>query len=376
MEGVAGSELAAFLSHHQRTDSPYSTGELSRWGSTPPVVRVASGALTHNIRDVQRAVEIINGALPRDYQMTFDPTPKEVEQREFGRTYGEYFPGEIVILFVPSVYGRGFAQANYGREPEIFGPETDLHVSGRISVAGNGSLALIIHEIGHVLGIDGDTWANVHILYPNSIMTYSPDTGIRPSGRDVIYPLDRDSFLALYTVLRPGMTSAEIDAALAGWTATAYRIQDGFDLGQEHLSFGAWSRGVWAESWADYTPAPIPLADNPVLIGQATWNGRMVGFEPDGDAVRGDAALTVDLDTLDGALGFNDLKIWTVGVNPATAAGAVWGSGSLSYDIEVAGASFADSTGEIMGGFVGPNHEGMAGTLERDDLSAGFGGVR
>lgn len=192
----------------------------------------------------------------------------------------------------------------------------------------------------------------------------------------MIYPLDRDSFLALYTVLRPGMTPAQIDAALAGWTATAYRIQDGFELGDEHLSFGAWSRGVWAESWADYTPSSIPLADNTALTGSATWNGRVAGFEPDGDAVRGDAALTVALDTLDGDVAFNDLKTWTAGVNPATTAGVVWGSGSLSYDIEVTGAWFADSTGEVMGGFVGPNHEGMAGTLERDDLSAGFGGVR
>ena len=32
--------------------------------------------------------------------------------------------------------------------------------------------------------------------------------------------------------------------------------------------------------------------------------------------------------------------------------------------------------GAVTGGFFGNMHEGMAGTLERDDLAAGFGGVR
>jgi len=392
-EGVSGARLAGFLAHHYVTDSPYVVGGLERWGSTPPVVRIAAGATAQHLREVRRAVEIINSALPLDYQMTFDPTPREVTEREFGNVDGEYFPGEIVILFTPDTWLGGYMQSSYGREPEIFGRKTDLTISGRISVDGddsyNGSYgrtfnwhrqALVIHEIGHALGIGGDTWANINHLYPDSIMTYFPGMGLDPNGQgqdsDMIFPLDRDSFLALYTVLRPGMTPAQINAALAGWTATAYRIQDGFDLGDEHLSFGAWSRGVWAESWADYTPSSIPLADNPALTGSATWNGRVAGLEPDGDAVRGDVALTVALDTLDGDVAFTDLRTWTAGVNPVTAAGVSWGGGSLSYDIEVTGTSFADSTGEVKGGFVGPNHEGMAGTLERDDLSAGFGGVR
>ena len=32
--------------------------------------------------------------------------------------------------------------------------------------------------------------------------------------------------------------------------------------------------------------------------------------------------------------------------------------------------------GTVTGAFFGPAHEGMGGVLERDDLSAGFGGKR
>lgn len=382
-EGIPGARLAGFLTHHDATDSPYSIEGLERWGSTPPVVRVVLGARPAYVRDVQRAVEIINSALPRDFQMTFDPTFREAKEKKFGHANGEYFDGEITVLFADSGPGGpgGWAQSSYGREPERYGPATDLVKAARVSVdsdeTGAHRLALIIHEIGHVLGIGGDTWADIYSIYPNSIMTYAPGQPLQPNGSAVLYPLDRDSFLALYSVLEPGMSPDEVTAALAGWTATAYRVQDGFDFGDGHtLSFGAWSRGVWAESWTDYTPSGTPLASNTTLTGSATWNGRMAGLEPDGDAVRGNVALTVVLDTLDGDVAFTDLRTWTAGVNPATATGVAWGSGSLSYDIEVTGASFANNTGEVKGGFVGPNHEGMAGTLERDDLSAGFGGVR
>ncbi len=164
-EGVSGARLAGFLSHHQRTDSPYTYEVLDRWGSTPPVVRIAAGATAQHVREVRRAVEIINSALPLAYQMTFDPAPREVTEREFGNAKEEHFPGEIVILFTPDTWLGGYKQSSFGREPEIFGRTTDLPISARISVDGDDlrgnygrtfnwhRQALVIHEIGHTLGI-------------------------------------------------------------------------------------------------------------------------------------------------------------------------------------------------------------------------------
>ena len=221
--GVTGQSLAGFLGYHDANDSPFSIDGLERWGSTPPVVRVAAaGATPRYVREVRRAVEIINSALPRSWQLTFDPTLRPDADGEFGREEG-HFDNEITVNFYTENRG-GFSRARYGREPDVYGPDTDLHTAARISIgdptSGNHRLALIIHEIGHALGIGGDTWGEIENLWPRSIMTYQDGQPLRPNGRQMLYRLDRDSFLALYTVLAPGMTPDEITAALAGWTAT------------------------------------------------------------------------------------------------------------------------------------------------------------
>ena len=59
--------------------------------------------------------------------------------------------------------------------------------------------------------------------------------------------------------------------------------------------------------------------------------------------------------------------------------GATWHDGDLRYDIEVRGNTFVQTGGDdgtVTGAFFGPEHEGMGGVQERDDLSAGFGGTR
>ena len=57
----------------------------------------------------------------------------------------------------------------------------------------------------------------------------------------------------------------------------------------------------------------------------------------------------------------------------------MWGDGDLNYDIAVEGNVFARTGGDegvIAGAFFGASHQGMGGTLVRDDLGAGFAGTR
>ena len=57
----------------------------------------------------------------------------------------------------------------------------------------------------------------------------------------------------------------------------------------------------------------------------------------------------------------------------------MWGDGDLGYTIAVNGNTFVQTggdTGTVTGAFLGRAHEGMGGVLERNDLSAGFGGKR
>ena len=187
-------------------------------------------------------------------------------------------------------------------------------------------------------------------------------------------PLDRDSFLALYAVLEPGMSPDEVAAALAGWTATAYRVQDGFALGDEHLSFGAWSRGVWAVVLGrlhafQHPPCQQPDPDRQRHVERALGRpgaGRRCGSRRRGPD-RGSryprrryrVHRSQDLGRRRGSLDRSRVSHGAVAASPT--ASRLWVR------------SFADSTGEIMGGLVGPNHEGMAGTLER---YRSVGGVR
>ena len=51
---------------------------------------------------------------------------------------------------------------------------------------------------------------------------------------------------------------------------------------------------------------------------------------------------------------------------------------SLSYGVTVVDNGFADASGMLSGGFFGPAHDEMAGTLNDSEqhLLAGFGGVQ
>ena len=106
----------------------------------------------------------------------------------------------------------------------------------------------------------------------------------------------------------------------------------------------------------------------------------MIGLTPDAEAVAGTADLSVDLATLTGTVEFAGLEQWAANTAPgAPGTGAIWDDGDLRYGIEIRGNTFVQTGGDagtVTGAFFGPAHEGMGGVLERDDLSAGFGGKR
>ena len=120
------------------------------------------------------------------------------------------------------------------------------------------------------------------------------------------------------------------------------------------------------------------LAENAELTGTVSWSGSLLGVDLERGAafapVTGNAALTVDLAALDGQASFDDLRVGT------RADDAPFRRPSLSYAISMEGNSFADTAGHVQGGFFGPAHEEMAGTLDDRtpgvELLAGFGGKR
>ena len=157
------------------------------------------------------------------------------------------------------------------------------------------------------------------------------------------------------------------------------------------------------------------------------WRGSLVGFTPEGGSVTGSVTLS-DFDfggRNHRGIGPNRKAGWDPGkgyllfTQLAYDDGSMWGDGDLEYEVKLGvtlahGGSLLDNSfshpfrsfqcgrspsgcqndsiisgagvrpegyvttdaGEVRGMFFGPKHEAMAGTLEREDLTAAFGGER
>lgn len=134
----------------------------------------------------------------------------------------------------------------------------------------------------------------------------------------------------------------------------------------------------WLQASADaFGTAPDTLFTDTFAgqTGNATWSGSLLGVDT-GQAmlppVFGNAELEIQLATLEGTARFDELMS---GVNEEL---RPFRFPSLTYGIAVVDNGFADAFGVLSGGFFGPAHDEMAGTLDDPDrdLLAGFGGVR
>ena len=193
-----------------------------------------------------------------------------------------------------------------------------------------------------------------------------------------------------------------------------------------HADMGAMSFGVRQDPNGTY----LPWMSGPEIHGDftglrpggMTWTGVLVGFTPQGEAVTGKATLSnLDFETAF----FSHARYATVDLNLDDLVyrdtSVVWGDGDLFYRAGLGTGGIDHSRlirnktftfpygriqytdpvdpkkdqfpvngfvtrednpdvvgdeGEVHGMFFGPKHEGMAGTLRRDDLTAAFGGKR
>ena len=196
---------------------------------------------------------------------------------------------------------------------------------------------------------------------------------------EILHPLDREALHAVYGVLSPyPYGDGEIVQALDSWEETSTHVRGVLEAGGGEVTFGVGLRNGLARPWAS-GPGPLANADDePGRSGSVTWSGRLLGFTPRGEVVGGAAELTLRLGRSDGTLILSALESWPAGQPPAVTTGAPWGEGALTYPVVVRGNSFvatADDAGEITGTLFGAYHAGMGGVVERNGLTAGFGGA-
>ena len=365
-DGLGTTQLSDYLG----ADTAHNRGYLLRFAEAP-VVRFVAGTTAEQIDQIVRAVQLLNANLPRDFQLTVDATPVSAADDAAGNSHDTLAEDQILVEFDR----REDWEIRYHGNP--VGNTNSWDISGRIITARvwvddtrlrsiADQMETLVHELIHALGRRHADSAR----FPSTIMHVS---AVGTEGY-FMHQLDREALLAVYGILEPGDTSADIATDLGPWEDESLHVRG--DLGDH--AFGASLRNGLVRPWALGPRPGNDLADNQELIGSASWSGRLLGLTPSGDTVAGAAGLSIDLASLSGDLDFTSLESWAAAPgDPGT--GAMWGDGDLNYDIAVEGnvlARTGGDDGQVTGAFFGASHEGMGGTLVRDDLSAGFAGTR
>lgn len=297
-----------------------------------------------------------------------------------GRTYfvtGDELPDTIHVEFVPGRDPSGGTAA--ARSFDLFDKAYVAFFQGSNSYRNERqAIILLAHEIMHALGIDGHVSVSFQSIMKGTGEIHAVSQGGVRQPVSVLYPVDREALRVLYGG----------DAASFGpWASTSLHIHGN----TPHAGFGVALRNGYAEPWAYGYLMSYGLETNPALSGTVTWSGDLVGFTPDAEAVMGDSAIRVHMSTLRDTAFFTSFEHWPARQTPgAEGTGIMWGDGDLGYTIAVssndaaagkvgAAPTFRETGGDdgrLTGIFVGHQHEGVTGTLERSDLTAAFGASR
>jgi len=359
---------------------------LYRWNTTP-VVRPVAGMPDAYRRSLERAVHAVNAALPHNLHLEIGADIARPDGDGRSVPAGALARGTILVdttpdvreLFLNGVPVGGWTVAEHAQRPAASpgrprppGVINSAWITiGRIDEQyGYFEQSLIdhemLHELVHALGMDGHLYdvpgplSAIGARIADDAALWEPD----------LPALDAEALRQHHTLFRIGYFGEWSDTArrITGdiGSPIATRKQPGFVGAPRGASatFGVDYRAGRARPWISGLSSEAPLTKN------ATWRGELVGFEPDGDGVHGNAEITAIFagDGLSGSARFDRLAY--------LADGSAWGDGDLAYGLAFAGAYFRATSGDrgsLHGRVVGERHEGAIGSLERPDLAASFG---
>jgi len=428
-DGVGRARVVSYLSEHVRTGW---AGFQTFTGR--PVVRLAEGTSAEFIEYAERAVQLINAALPYERRVLFGGNParalavvQEVPDGEIHIDFSSWAdwnsPERVAggLLWYrrdvlrydddarrQEVLERQAAhiwidsdrmRTAFVRDPVTGRWETTVlesHMDDTDTIVKWFSDDQVVRTVASMLlqGLGLVTHVNA-TSFPDSILNFTDvrqravplsqggsiliNEGVHVPGH-ILYPIDREALLAAYGRLQPGTLPEDLSPeSLGTWSDTSFHIRGELD-GTGQVSFGVASRNGLVQPWASGSAPSTDLADNAALSGTVTWNGALLGITRAGETVAGASRLSVELATLDGQIDFTELEQWGAGVAPGEAGtGTTWGDGDLGFSVSIEGNRFGETGGdhgEVTGAFFGTSHEAMGGVVERNDLAASFGGKR
>ena len=384
-DGPPAGLVADYLREHADERISYAAGRKGPAGIVrfvePPVVR-----LVHGVSEIERAnaayaVALINRALPYENHLAIGPDAPAGHAVEGPGPLPHVPDGQIFVEFVngePVPGALGVAHADRAavydadqrrweeRSVRAGAVEVDREVLDRRP--DHLTVSVLVHELLHVLGMRD------HLDHdPRFAGSYMYDAGAN-EGSD-LPAIDAAALQALYLRLGEATEPENLSpASLGPWSRETVHLTGrlgGMAWGVRH------GNGVSVPWTEGEEPDPTALW---AAEGTVTWDGKLLGFTPDQDSVLGDASIGIDLGSLNGSAEFTDLQSWPEGQTPGEAGtGTQWLDGDLAYTITVSGnyiRSTGGDAGTLSGRYYGPFREGVAGSVERDDLTAAFGAAR
>ena len=350
------------------TVSPYWSSDGFYPFRVKPRVRLGSefGALdTETTAALLESVLILNDALPPEFQIEI--------AGDFYHYRGEpLYEGDIVVTALPpdgiqELCGEGAAACaindisilGYTKNALVLIPD-DFDASERAV-----SRQVVVHELLHALGIQGHV---DHIEFPDSVMGTWGD--FFPNPGFVIHRIDREILQIMYMSQRTE-TYNDWDE----WSDTSLHLVGRSE--DDFVHFGVALFNGLPQPWARGRFPDSDLADNWRLAGRVSWEGSLLGFSGP-SPIAGDVELDVMLSRLHMPQNLKFRDIYFLNRFESEGPDRWFPIRNLDYKVDIAGNGFShwSDEGLIYGTFLGPEHEGMAGTIKRTDFIGAFGGTR
>ena len=295
----------------------------------------------------------LNKVFPDNYRITTEVDERTLQPSSYS-TLSEFY--SVAIDGVPEgrvvvVPGSRLTFRNWGlHKGVVTGSPRRKVLLLREDESNNVSFGL--HEMYHALGFPG------HVIDGSSIL----DNSLK--RENLLTRRDRDALRAVYSwgdwSQRPVVMGETGDGTVFGVTGEAN--------GAVPWAYGRRSQGL--------------LRDAVSQVGFVSWEGSVIGFTDDRKRVSGNVELEVDVATAYTSqhdLMFDGIRVWEgPDITPAT--DPLWnGDGRLDYKVSLEGSRFkrvGGDDGVINGQFFGDIYNDMGGTLNRNDLTAAFGGSR
>ena len=316
------------------------------------------------------SIHILNDALPPEFQIEL-AGQGDVWGNEGTLTVNYLSPAQIAQVCAGGVACSSAdisTVGGYTRSSDISIPD-NLDASKYST-----SHTIIIHELLHALGIRGHVDS---IEFPDSIMGRSAD--FFPNTGFTIHRIDREVLQIMYMSQR---TANYND--WGEWSDTSLHLVGESDDG--HVNFGValfnglpqpWARGTTPNSILGLNRSTGRMKRPRHLFGSVTWSGALLGFSGI-SPIAGNTSLTVQTGNLEGEQDLRFRDIYFVNRAEENGPNRWFPRRNIDYKVMMDNNGFYHSSesGHVTGVFLGPRHEGMAGTLKRTDLVGAFGGKR